>query len=159
MSYDYEAKTPIELNDDGEWTASADGAVIFDGTFTPSGQFGWEIKIDDSTLDRYLDVYEQGNQIKVVKSTPIAAGQTYKFTTRGYALAEKSFEFAPSIIEGGSGGGSGSGSGGTVNSVNEIEPDSDGDVQLTYTYATQAEFEADEANIPIGAIVVKLYEE
>jgi hypothetical protein len=45
-----------------------------------------------------------------------------------------------------------------VDTVNGIVPDSEKNVQTDYVYATETEFEAAKANIPIGATVIKLYE-
>jgi hypothetical protein len=47
---------------------------------------------------------------------------------------------------------------GRFDTVNGIEPDTDKNVQTDYVYATEADFEADKANIPAGATVIKLYE-
>ena len=47
---------------------------------------------------------------------------------------------------------------GQVDTVNGIPPDANKNVQTDYVYATEAEFEADKANIPVGATVIKLYE-
>jgi hypothetical protein len=47
---------------------------------------------------------------------------------------------------------------GKVDTVNGIPADANKNVQTTYTYETEAEFEADKDNIPIGAIVIKMYE-
>jgi hypothetical protein len=47
---------------------------------------------------------------------------------------------------------------GKVDTVNGISPDTSKNVQTDYVYATETEFEAAKANIPIGATVIKLYE-
>jgi hypothetical protein len=47
---------------------------------------------------------------------------------------------------------------GRVDTVNGIEPDNAKNVQTDYVYQTEADFEADKANIPAGATVIKLYE-
>jgi hypothetical protein len=47
---------------------------------------------------------------------------------------------------------------GKVDTVNGIEADADKDVKTDYIYETEAEFEAEKDNIPVGATVIKLYE-
>jgi hypothetical protein len=47
---------------------------------------------------------------------------------------------------------------GQVDTVNGISPDENKNVQTTYVYNTEEEFEDDENNIPVGAMVIKLYE-
>jgi hypothetical protein len=47
---------------------------------------------------------------------------------------------------------------GKVDTVNGISPDTDKNVKTDYVYETEAAFEADKDNIPIGATVIKLYE-
>jgi hypothetical protein len=47
---------------------------------------------------------------------------------------------------------------GKINTVNGISPDTNKNVQTDYIYETEADFEADKNNIPVGATVIKLYE-
>jgi hypothetical protein len=47
---------------------------------------------------------------------------------------------------------------GKVDKVNNITPDTSKNVKTDYVYETEAGYEADKANIPTGATVVKLYE-
>jgi hypothetical protein len=47
---------------------------------------------------------------------------------------------------------------GKVDSVDGVEPGGDKNVKLTHIYVSAEDFEADKANIPAGARVVKLYE-
>jgi hypothetical protein len=61
----------------------------------------------------------------------------------------------------GSGGAVGAGFSGVVDSVDGVgppDPETSKNVKLTYTYETEAGFEADKDDIPEGARVVKLYE-
>jgi hypothetical protein len=47
---------------------------------------------------------------------------------------------------------------GRVDTVEGLESDDNKNVRLTYTYSTEAEYEADKDNVPDGARVIKLYE-
>jgi hypothetical protein len=47
---------------------------------------------------------------------------------------------------------------GKINTVNGISPDTNKNVQTDYIYQTEADFEADKDNIPVGSTVIKMYE-